>query len=446
MANDLAAHPPALSPPLSRERLTRVLGLSEHASVEDIVKATRRLVARLDRRLAAADAADPSNAAEVERLRREMAELAASCAYWADPPGSGSALLGPSGRWGLVAPLIAAISILALLIAYAAGYRLTRLGEESRNASPFAQPAALILSGAAAGATLRVFDADRQELFAKLPAENAYVELDEGRYAIEVTRDDCPDKWTQSVYFEPGDTHEFEPEICLGQGEVTVRSNVSRDRLLIDGVDVGATGTKVHEVAVGDHEIRIEKTGFEPYVAKVRIGPDETLELRAELVSRAEARGGPRREAAAPAIPVPEITPFAADAIEPFDLAQLQADLGLSKTGDTGGTQRLLRYNTNGRDAVRGGSTAWHDRVSREFLARFDADRSGAIDLLDESEAIPCAVWRELERDFNQGGLGLSMAHYFGFDGSEWHPDALGFARSLRSAVYEKMKECGLES
>jgi hypothetical protein len=88
----------------------------------------------------------------------------------------------------------------------------------------------------------------------------------------------------------------------------------------------------------------------------------------------------------------------------------------------------------------------WHDRVSREFLARFDLDRSGEIDRLEESEAIPCPVWREVERDFDTGGLGLSMAHYFGFDGSEWHPKALGFARSLRSAVYEKMKECGLSA
>ena len=46
---------------------------------------------------------------------------------------------------------------------------------------------------------------------------------------------------------------------------------------------------------------------------------------------------------------------------------------------------------------------------------------------------------------FERGGLGLSMARYFGFDGSEWHPNALGFARKLRSAAYAKMKECGLQ-
>jgi len=78
------------------------------------------------------------------------------------------------------------------------------------------------------------------------------------------------------------------------------------------------------------------------------------------------------------------------------------------------------------------------------MLARFDTDGSGSIDRVEESEAISCEHWREIERQFDEGGLGLSMAHNYGFDGSEWIEGALGFSRSIRSAVYDKMKECGL--
>jgi len=84
-------------------------------------------------------------------------------------------------------------------------------------------------------------------------------------------------------------------------------------------------------------------------------------------------------------------------------------------------------------------------RSKKQLRERFDRDGSGEIDRLEESEAISCSIWREVERDFDRGGLGLTMAHYFGFDGSEWHPGALAVARAHRSAVYAKMRECGLE-
>ena len=93
----------------------------------------------------------------------------------------------------------------------------------------------------------------------------------------------------------------------------------------------------------------------------------------------------------------------------------------------------------------RGGSTTWHDAVSGQLISRFDRDGSGRIDRVEESEAIPCEIWVELERDFDEGGLGLSMSRNYGFDGSEWIDGALGFSRDIRSAVYAKMLECGLK-
>ena len=81
---------------------------------------------------------------------------------------------------------------------------------------------------------------------------------------------------------------------------------------------------------------------------------------------------------------------------------------------------------------------------SGEFLARYDHDRSGAIDQIKENDAVSCSDWRQTEQSFERGGLGLSMARYYGFDGSEWHLAALGFARTMRGAAYFRMRECGL--
>ena len=290
-----------------------------------------------------------------------------------------------------------------------------------------------------------MLDADREELLLKVQAEGAQVELAAGRYALDVSREDCPDHWTRSVYFEKGATHRFEPLICVGEGQLTVRSNVSHDRLRIDGLDLGPTTKRPHVVGVGDHEIRVEKSGFHPFLGKIRIGPGQALTLHAELVADSSADSRRGRPMPVEKIP-PSSAPLTTISPEPFDLPNLREqftpgvqDPGLSR-------QDWLSNDNTLRDPSLGGSTRWHDRVSAELLARYDLDASGHIDRLAESEPIPCRVWLEIERDFDGGGLGLSMVRYYGFDGSEWHPNALGFAQAHRSAVFEKMKECGLQT
>ena len=343
----------------------------------------------------------------------------------------------PPRVWGRI------LGTLGLLIAYAAGMRVTHSASGDGAALPVAaHQALLVLEGDLAGATLRVLDADREEVLLARPADGARVRLDEGRYALEVAREDCPDRWTRSVYFEAGSTRRFAPGICAGEGELVVRSNLLDDRLLIDGRDVGATGTDPHALGVGDHEVRVEKPGYAPFVGRVRIRPGERVELHAELV--ADAEGG---RVGRP-MPVDKVAPSdrpPADVpMEQLDLAALREE---SRGGDEDfGLERADLF-PSGLDmpgTSDGGSTAWHDRVSADLLARYDQDGSGRLDRLEETEAIPCPVWVGIERDFDGGGLGLTMARYYGFDGSEWHPDALGVSRSIRSAVYERMKECGL--
>jgi len=440
----------------SRRRLARILGLPESAPNDDFRSASSRLLGALRRRQHAPREASGSppldsrtdsrhtdgEGGDADRaLTQEMAALTSSVERWTEADSRGPDGVSWVDRNSLAGALLGAAVVLALLIAYASGIRIV-WQQDAGFAPPREEPARLMLVGRLPGATLRVLDADREELLVKTAAEGAIVELAPGRYALDVSREDCPDRWTRSVYFEAGATHRFEPLLCLGEGRVTIRSTVNGDRLMIDGFDVGATGAQPHTLSVGDHDIRIEKPGYAPYESRIRVGPDSDLQLRAEMITEKK-----RRQATHPGSPLPFETPDLTSRAqlepEPFDLGNLRQEIAPRKPGNSR-TRLLKRAGASGLPD--GGSTAWHDRVSREIITRFDTDGSGLIDRLEESESISCPIWQEIEDDFNRGGLGLSMARYFGFDGSEWHQHALGFSRDMRSAAYAKMKECGLQA
>lgn len=433
-------------PALGRTQLLRILALPDDAADAAIRGAAARLRGWLEARLAERP---PTSAEARAALVRELVDLEASTTYWTSLAGRPSARV-PRPRlsaFGPAALLAGGLAILALLIAHAAGFRVTRADRGEAPAVYGTRARLLVEGGALEGATLRVFDADRTEVLDERPAKGASVELEPGRYALEVSRPDCPAPWTRSVFLEPDSVHRYEALICAGQGNLVIRGNTEGDRVRIDELDVGHTGNRAHRLSVGEHTIRVDKAGYRPFEARVRIGPDESVELRADLVRMGDAEAKAGRP-----MPVnrvePSLPPIDAKSVQAFTKEELHsgieppkiepADLGLPKRG-----QFLAR---EGLAAMPdGGSTAWHDRVSKELRERFDRDRSGEIDSLAESEAISCSVWREIERDFDRGGLGLSLAHYYGFDGSEWHPGALAVARAHRSAVYAKMQECGLD-
>jgi hypothetical protein len=452
---------------LSRRQLARILGLRPDASKAQIDAALPRLLDRLLARLDESATTHPEQAAE---LRREIANLAVSRARMGSFQTSTQAPLAqpePFGRREFrLGGLIGAAITLCLFVAYAAGYRVERQAVGEQAVRPTV-PGILILDGTQPSAILRIFDADREELLLKTSAFGARVEVPPGRVALEVSREDCLDRWTRTVFFEERSTHRFEPRICLGKGELIIRSNVTGDRLRIDGIDVGSTTAAAHLLGVGDHEIRIDKAGYQSFLSTVRIRPNGKLEIRAELVP-----GNPDDLPRGRPLPVtkhsPEIAPAGSSDPQPFGLSDLDRDAeGTSHARDlfpelaeslsprlASDLGRDFAIDTNPfrrrRDPSRyyvaaAGSTRWHDRVSADMIARYDHDASGQIDQPAESEAISCRVWLQLEQDFDAGGLGLSMVRYFGFDGSEWHPNALGFARAHRSAGYEKMKECGLQ-
>lgn len=432
-------------PALARDQLLRVLALPNDASDAAVRAASRHLGDWLEGRRTRLGPEAPE---EASALAREQAELAQSTAWWTggsipskrDPTPFGRRGPGPA-VW-----ITAALASLILLVAYTAGFRVTRIGRAELPVTAIS-PALVFIDGKLEDATLRVYDADRAEIFVERPAEGARIELEPGRYALEVRREDCPEAWTRSVFLEPESVQHYAPEICLGEGQLVVRANTEADRLRIDDYDMGHTGDRAHPLSVGDHTIRVDKAGFRPFEARVRIRPGESFALRADLrpLSEAEAKAGRPMPVTKVA---PSLPPAAASGAAAFSKQELAGDLEPPKLepSDLGLPRRGDFLAREGLPAMPdGGSTAWHDRVSRELRERFDKDRSGEIDRLEESEAISCSVWKEIERDFERGGLGLSMAHYFGFDGSEWHPGALAVARGHRSAVYAKMRECGLE-
>ncbi len=64
---------------------------------------------------------------------------------------------------------------------------------------------------------------------------------------------------------------------------LVVRSNVSGDHVIVDGRDLGHSGTRRHELAPGEHEIRVEKKGYIPWKRTLTLESGKTLTVRARL-------------------------------------------------------------------------------------------------------------------------------------------------------------------
>ena len=62
----------------------------------------------------------------------------------------------------------------------------------------------------------------------------------------------------------------------------------------------------------------------------------------------------------------------------------------------------------------------------------------------EELRGVPCDQWLSLEQSYNEGGLGLSLTKFYGFDGERWRTNALGVGDTVRDVAYKRMKECGL--
>jgi len=450
-------------PPLSRRQLEEILGLSPGTSFAEMLRAAIRLLTRLENRRKVAQPEERTALEnEIEGVAASLLACTGSEASTEDLGGGTIASPVPDVKADLSAAkrrertLIGIIVLLgaALLALFTA--RPSSL-DPSADRRVEVEPAVLLVESRPTNAELRVRRPEQDELLFKLPAGGTRIELAPGRYTLEVSREDCPDAWTQEIELETAETRRYEPTICIGTGELIVRSNVSQDRLLIDGLDLGPTRAAPHLVGVGDHQVRVEKRGFAAFEGRVRIRPDEKLELHAELVAET-GPGSQRADTPVAALPFEIIAPSK----PPGTPGGVSSDPGHARAAgaflpkpvlpDPVPAESLRLPNPlfdqdlphEGTGGPRGGSTTWHDEISKRVLERFDRDGSGLIDRVAETESIPCDYWLGIERSFDEGRLGLSMSRLYGFDGSEWHPKALGFDRAQRMLAYERMKACGL--
>jgi hypothetical protein len=420
-----------------------VLGLARDFSPEDLEAAYRRLRAHIAAR---ADTVEQpvfmaARRAELEELDRLVDRLRSPT----PPPGAapGRSRVGGTRRlWIAVGVLSAAVValILALLL------RPTSIPEDPEEI-PVAPPEPAVLSARAEpiGAQLAILAAEDEHVVAEGAADGTRHRVEAGDYRLRVARADCPDVWTQDVQIGPGESLEFAPRICLGSGSLVVRSNVNGDRVRIDDLDVGSTGETPHPVSIGDHQITVEKRGFEPWTGTVRIHPDEVLTLRAELepsagsaADRLEASGGEPAGEVAP--PEAEDVASAPEAVRPPPPggAPEAAEQGPESLLKLGSAKRVVQKNP-------GGSKGWHDAVKERLLATYDSNGSRALDTPEELNAIPCSEWRAIEASYETGGLGIPMTRLYGFDGSDAPTNTLGVTRSMASYAYDRMKRCGLK-
>jgi hypothetical protein len=410
---------------LDRSRALQIFGLSKDADEDEIRVAHAALCAHIESRLEAGAVAEPFR----EARRAELRELEQGFPDGAmAPAGVARWILG----WAVIATLCAAG--LALYVATLPGSFGPRVlvagegGEGGEGGGGFAiggeggdeggEPGAPVDAESAGARTKLVAHStieeavlevrtrgEAPEVVAEGAADETVYWLSPGTYSLRVSHADCRDDWQQDLDLAGDEELDLEPELCGDTGWMVVRSNVADDQLSIDGEPVGPTGEMKRPVPPGEHEVRVEKKGYRAWAGIVEVEAGEVLGIRPRL-ERAEEAAKPRPR---------RTSPVAA----PPDEQQLEKD----------------RQNFEG----------WHEEARQWLLARFDLDRSGSIDSVEELELVPCEQWLGLEQSYDQSNLGLSLTRFYGFDGNGWRPGALGVADEARDLAYERMRDCGLK-
>jgi hypothetical protein len=429
-----------------------LLGLGAEASNEEILEAYWRLHAHIETR-AAARASEPGFA-EARRAELEALEAAARGTL-----GPGADLTTPprvarekgvAPRWIRLWAMLATAAALGLAAALLFG-----LGGEPEPDPLPPLPARLSVRAEPLASSLQVFDLLQENLVAEGPADGSPQSIEPGGYLLRVHHEECPDEWTHEVTLAAGQALDFAPRICEGSGALIVRSNVSGDRVQIDGLDVGSTGSTVHPLDVGGHDVRVEKQGYAPWTGRIATLPDQTITLQAELTPIAKEQaaakqptapgqksppagspdGGASRSAGAPPPPPPGGGPAGG-------ANGARAGRRTVPPPPSGGGPARTRATKTGK----GGSKSWHDAIKYRLVTEYDRNGSGTLDTPEEVSAITCEVWRSVEESYETGGLGVDMTHLYGFDGSDAPANTLGITKEMRGYAYDRMKQCGLKT
>ena len=427
--------------PSDRARALQILGLSEGANAGEIRAAHRALRSHIEARLASQEGADFRAARHRELSELERA-LSALPLPGADEKADEKAREGAEEkaearsvpRWILGWAVIASLLVVGLLSLLplgpdffgprvlidgagdgasgggSGGFAIEADGEDANaagggeaDAESAGVRAKLVAKSAIEGAVLEVRTRGAtSEVVAEGAADESVYWLLPGAYALEVSHSDCPDTWRHDLDVEGAEVLALSPELCQDTGWMLVRSNVTADDLTIDGKPKGSTGETKHPVSAGEHEVRVEKPGYEAWQGIVDIKAGQVLGIRPRLERSETARRKPRR---------------------PVVAAHAPSD-------SESGQRRPL--------------DSWHENARQWLLARYDLDRSGALDTRDEVELVPCDQWLGLEQSYDQSNLGLSLTRFYGFDGDGWRSGALGVSDEARDLAFERMRDCGL--
>ncbi len=405
----------------SGDSIRALLGLPSSARRVRIRSKARRLRAHIEDRLAAA----PSEVFADAR-RQEVARLAENLAK------EGLRMRSDSGGRRL-----------ALAVGFVLGVGAASIGflfffpSNEGSVPQSSLHGEISVLGEPTNSSWALFHPEDDRLVAEYIADGVSRSIPSGRYRIRVSNKVCPDEWDRDIEVVPGEGRRYSPRLCQGESAIVVESNAEGARLMIDGMDVGTTGSDKYPLPVGPHRLRVEKPGFEPWEGKVQILAGRPLTLQAELAPTPEAPsrfgGNPSDPPPAPSRPESRMDP------QPARTAPTQT--ASAETSSAAG-----RTASNSEASGKGGSKSWHDAVRHQLVRDYDRNRSGSLDLRDEIESIPCPVLQSLEASYETGGLAVAMTHLYGFDGSDAPANTLGVTPGMRGYAYDRMKGCGLKT
>jgi len=111
-------------------------------------------------------------------------------------------------------------------------------------------------------------------------------ELELGTHTVRVEREGYA-PYEADVPVVAGEFRTVRAQLSPLRAGLVVRSNVSNDRVTIDGRSYGASGSRRHELDPGAYTVRVTKDGYKTYEERVELSPGEEGTVRAELESLA---------------------------------------------------------------------------------------------------------------------------------------------------------------
>ena len=120
------------------------------------------------------------------------------------------------------------------------------------------------------------------------------VKLLAGTYTIKVEKD-LYESFEMPVSLMIGGEQKLEPELKRKTGKLRVKSEPPVADIYLNGEHKGQTPTMINDLPTGDYEIRLQKTGYDIQLGKVRIEHNQTAEYSMTLGSKGTVEWKKRR-------------------------------------------------------------------------------------------------------------------------------------------------------